>query len=68
MQTVMQLNRVVGPGTPEWEARCAEDDAKAAAHIEARRAYMEAIPSLGALSIDFHSLTPPPPSPSGWRL
>ena len=39
----MQPDRVVEPGTPEWEAWCAEQDAKAAAYVEKRRAYMESM-------------------------
>ena len=39
----MQPDRAVEPGTPEWEAWCAEQDTKAAAYVEARRAYMEAM-------------------------
>lgn len=37
----MQPERAVEPGTPEWEAWSAEQDAKSAAYVEKRRAYLE---------------------------
>lgn len=39
----MQPNRVVEPGTPEWEAWCDSFKPKERAHIRKRRAYLKSI-------------------------